>query len=84
MNTSIKPNWVPASVAWMSFCEAHPELGFKSTPSSWAYFRRIRAERLIESGVIRRVSQRHRLIADTTRFDLEVFELLTKQKSVAA
>lgn len=78
MNTSKQTNWVPASTAWLNFCEAHPELGFKCTPSSWAYFRRIRAGRLIESGVIRRVSQRRRLIADSQRFDIEVFELLTR------
>lgn len=84
METTHKTNWVPASSAWLNFCEAHPELGFKSTPSSWAYFRRIRANRLIESGVIRRVSQRRRLIADSQRFDAEVFELLTKSKPVTA
>ena len=77
MNTTEQKIWVSASKAWLAFCEAHPELGFKSTPSPWAYFRRTRAKKLVEQGVIRKVSLRRRMIADSSQFDRVVFELLT-------
>lgn len=69
--------WIPADEAWIQFAKAHPEFGVKPTVSSWLYFRRTHATKLIEADVIRRIAYRGRLLADSGRFDSATFNLLT-------
>ncbi len=69
-------NWIPADEAWIQFAKNHPEFGVKPTVSSWAYFQRTHAKKLIAADVIRRIAYRGRMLADTSRFEQATFNLL--------
>ena len=69
--------WIPASDAWKQFAKSHPEFGVKPTDHSWIYFQRTYAHKLVEADVIRRIAYRGRMLADTTRFEVATFNLLT-------
>lgn len=77
MQNKTQSQWIPASDAWMEFARNHPEFGVKPTESSWIYFQRTHAKALIEADVIRRIAYRGRMLANTARFDMATFNLLT-------
>lgn len=77
MQTSDPKCWVPASEAWKEFARNHPEFGARPTENSWVHFQRTHAAKLIEADVVRRIAFRGRMLADTRRFELAVFNLLT-------
>lgn len=70
-------HWIPACEAWKSFAQTHPEFGVRGTDNSWIYFQRTHAQKLIEADVIRRIAYRGRMLADTSRFEVATFNLLT-------
>lgn len=69
--------WKPANEAWKDFALAHPEFGVRPTENSWIHFQRTHAKTLVEADVIRRIAYRGRMLADTRRFELATFNLLT-------
>lgn len=77
MQSTTPKGWVPASEAWKEFARTHPEFGARPTDNSWIHFQRTHAEKLIEADVIRRSVYRGRMLADTSRFELAVFNLLS-------
>lgn len=75
---SIDPKaWIAAADAWKAFAAAHPEFGVRPTDASWVHFQRTHAIKLIEADVIRRIAYRGRMLADTRRFEVATFNLLT-------
>jgi len=77
MQTTDPKAWIPASEAWKNFAVAYPVFGARPTENSWIHFQRTHAQKLIEADVIRRVAFRGRMLADSTRFELATFNLLT-------
>lgn len=69
--------WIPADSAWIQFAKDHPEFGVKPTQNSWIHFQRRHAQSLIEADVIRRIAYRGRMLANTERFEVATFNLLT-------
>ena len=69
--------WVPAADAWRDFAKHHPEFGVRPTENSWIHFQRTHAQSLIDADVMRRLRWRGRMIADTRRFEVAVFNLLS-------
>lgn len=69
--------WKPASDVWIDFVKKHPEFGARPTENSWIHFQRTHARKLIEADVIRRIAYRGRMLADTNRFEVATFNLLT-------
>lgn len=69
--------WKPANEEWKKFAKAHPEFGVRPTENSWIHFQRTHARTLIEADVIRRIAYRGRMLADTRRFEVATFNLLT-------
>ena len=69
--------WIPASEAWKSFAQAHPEFGVRGTDNSWIHFQRTHAQKLVDADVIRRIAYRGRMLADSSRFEEATFNLLT-------
>jgi len=70
-------NWSPADQAWIQFAKDHPEFGVRPTQNSWVHFQRTHAHALIKADVIRRIAYRGRMLADTSRFEVATFNLLT-------
>jgi len=77
MADSIITAWKPANEVWKDFAKAHPEFGVRPTDNSWIHFQRTHASKLIEADVIRRIAYRGRMLADTRRFEVATFNLLT-------
>ncbi|HEY3597199.1 MAG TPA: hypothetical protein VGL08_06770 [Paraburkholderia sp.] len=71
-------NWKLASAVWQDFAHAHPELGYVGNANSWIYFQRRHGERLKALDIIRQTGARRAMIADITRFEPVVFDLLTR------
>jgi hypothetical protein len=73
-------NWHPARVVFSAFINAHPELGLRNTPITFRNFCSRYGRLLCELDVLRKpFGLRSPAIADATRFDQIVFELLTKK-----
>lgn len=72
--------WIPADEAWFQFAKEHPGFGVRPTQNSWVHFQRTHARALIEADVIRRIAYRGRMLADSSRFELATFNLLTTGK----
>ncbi|CAG4905660.1 hypothetical protein [Paraburkholderia saeva] len=71
-------NWKYASEVWRAFAQAHPELGYSGSANSWVHFQRRYGQRLMEIDVIRQPGgPRRGMIADTDRFEVVAFALLT-------
>ncbi|MBK7813862.1 MAG: hypothetical protein IPJ52_05865 [Rhodocyclaceae bacterium] len=77
MQTTDTKAWRPAADEWRRFCEQHPGIGARGNENSWIHFQRIHAQKLVDADVIRRVAFRGRMLADSTRFEVAVFNLLT-------
>ena len=74
-------NWHPARAVFAAFIHAHPELGLKDTSVTFRNFCSRYGRRLCDLDVLRKpFGLRSPAIADVTRFDQIVFDLLTKKK----
>lgn len=77
MDQTNPKSWIPADEAWFQFAKEHPGFGVKATQNSWTHFQRTHAAALMEADVIRRIPYRGRMLADSSRFELATFNLLT-------
>lgn len=69
--------WIAAAEAWRSFATRHPEFGIRPTANSFIHFNRTHGAKLIAVDAMRKAAFRGRLIADSARFDVAVFNLLS-------
>jgi hypothetical protein len=70
-------NWKTAQEVWRGFCGRHPALGQNPKPFGFYNLLRVAKGELLDLDILRKV-RGHQWIANEARFDLAVFEILTR------